>query len=122
MQGDQILSAVIIIVVTILSGLADAQGSIHASRIWQNGQLVVGELAQAAGFFAVGIGMYFVAIRFMQQVGIVSPEIQTTIWFGFMIVGVALFNRAFFQWNTLDQIVALVVIGGILWLSIRTGS
>jgi len=119
MPVDQVVSVVMIVVVTILSGLADAQGAVYASRIWQNGQLVPSELGAAALFFTVGIGLYFIAIRFMQQVGIVAPEIQSAMWYAVVIVGIALISHAFFGWNMLDQIVALGVIGGIIWLSIR---
>jgi divalent metal cation (Fe/Co/Zn/Cd) transporter len=122
MQPNQIFSIIAIIVLTVLSGLTDAQGAVSASRMWQNGQLVPGELARASFFFAVGIALFFVAIRFMQQVGIVSAEIQSALWYSVVIVGIALISRAFFRWNIVDQIVALVVLGGILWLAVRTGA
>jgi hypothetical protein len=90
--------------------------------MWQEGRLDGGALARSALGFAVGISLYWVAIRFMREIGIVAPEVQTTIWFGVMIVGVAILSGAFLRWKLADQIVAILVVIGIGWLSFRTSA
>lgn len=122
MSLPQIGQAALIIVLTIISGLADAQGAIHAAKIWQDGNLVWDELGKSALGFGVGIFVYWIVIRFMKELGIVAPEVQAVMWFGVMMVGVALFSGAFFRWRLLEQAVAIVVLLGIGWLSFRTGA
>ncbi len=121
MSFEESISILVIVVVTIISGYSDAQGVLHAAKVWHDGKLVAGELARSALGFAIGISMYWVAVRYMEKVGIFAPEIQTVIWFGVMIIGVALASRAFFDWNVVDQLVALGVFAGVVWLSIRAG-
>jgi hypothetical protein len=118
---DQIINIALIVILTTISGYFDAQGAIAAANIWQNGQLVGSELLKSGASFAAGITAYWFSLRFMKAIGIVSPEVQTAIWFTVMIVGVALSSGAFFKWKFPEQIVAVIVISGILWLSIRTG-
>jgi hypothetical protein len=122
MSLAQIVNGLIIIALTIVSGLADAQGAIHAAKIWQEGHLVWDELGKSALGFGVGIFVYWIVIRFMKEVGIVAPEVQAVLWFGVMMIGVALFNGAFFRWQRLEQVVAIAVLVGIGWLSFRTGA
>lgn len=112
----------VILVMTILSGIGDSQGFVHATNIWQNGRLVWSELGKSAlGFFA-GILIYWLVLRFMREVGIVTPEIQTLIWFAVTLVGVALAGGNLFKWQLVDQVVALSVLIGIGWLLLRTGA
>ena len=111
----------VIIVLTLLSGVGDAYGFTHAALVWQNGRLVWGELARSALGFAVGIGLYWVVLRFMTAAGIVAPELQTIAWFGVTLIGVGLLSGRFLVWARLDQLVALLVLAGIGWLLVRTG-
>jgi hypothetical protein len=122
MSLAQIGQAVLIIALTIVSGLSDAQGAIHAAKIWQDGNLVWDELGKSALGFGIGIFVYWIVIRFMKELGIVAPEVQAVLWFGVMMIGVALFNGAFFRWQRLEQVIAVVVLLGIGWLSFRTGA
>jgi len=110
----------LIIILTVLSGLGDAQGFIHASKIWMNGKLAWPELLKSGLGFGFGIITFWIAIRYMREVGIVLPEIQTTIWFVAAIIGVAILGGHFFQWKPLEQLVAVGVITGIGWLLLRT--
>lgn len=121
MTFESIRDGLLIIILTTISGLSDAQGVIHAANIWQQGTLNGLELGKSALFFTVGISVYWIAIRFMKSLGIVSPEIQTVIWFGVMILGVAFTSGAFFKWKLADQLVGVAVLTGIVWLSVRTG-
>jgi len=116
----QVLIIVLIIILTILSGWGDAHGFLHASRMWAGGKLIWLEVMKSALGFAVGIGLYWICIRFVQEFKVVSPEVQTLAWFATTMVGLALFSGKFFQWQQSDRIVGIVVLGGIVWLMIRT--
>ncbi|MES1204434.1 MAG: hypothetical protein ABUS79_00730 [Pseudomonadota bacterium] len=105
---------------TLVSGVADAQGFIHAARIWQDGKLVWSELGKSAIGFVAGIGMYWLSLRYMKALGVVTPEVQTLIWFGVTLVGVAIISGRAFKWPLLDQGVAVAVLVGIGWLIFRT--
>jgi hypothetical protein len=112
----------LILGLTLISGIADAQGFIHAARIWQEGKLHWGELGKSGLGFSVGIAVYWVSLKYMREVGVVTPEIQTLIWFGVTIVGVALVSGRVFLWPVRDQVVAVGVLAGIGWLLFRTAS
>lgn len=117
---EQLGSYAMIIVLTILSGIADAQGFLHAARIWQNGSLIWVELGRSALGFTIGIMLYWLVLRNMNAVGITSPEIQTITWFGVTLIGVALISGSFLKWTLLDQVIAVLVLFGIGWLMFRT--
>ena len=119
---EQLGSYLIIILLTIVSGLADAQGFLHAARIWQGGSLIWGELGRSALGFIVGIALYWLALRSMNAVGIISPEIQTVTWFGVTLIAVALVSGSFIKWTLIDQVITLVVLCGIGWLIFRTST
>ena len=119
MDGQRVLLLLLIISITLLSGLGDAQGFIHAARMWDAGRIIWLEVGKSAVGFSVGIGMYWFCLRFLQDFSIISPEIQTIGWFSVTIVGVALFSGQFLQWRRIDQIVGVTVLFGIAWLLIR---
>jgi len=112
----------LLIVIILLSGLADSQGFIHASKMWVSGRLVWAELLKSGLGFGFGIVTFWIAVRYMREVGIVSAEIQTMLWFGTAIIGVAIASGHFLQWKPLDQLVALGVVTGIGWLLVRTSA
>jgi hypothetical protein len=120
MTPEKIGPFALIVVLTVVSGLADAQGFIHASNIWQSGRIAWDALVRSALGFAVGITLYWLALRWMKEIGIVAPEVQTVAWFGVTIVGVALAGGSFFRWQVADQVVAIAVLCGIGWLMLRT--
>lgn len=120
-MADQIRPLLMIVALTTISGLCDAQGVLHAARVWQDGRLIWREVLFSAVGFGFGIGLYWLVVRYMQMLGINAPEIQTLIWFGVMVVGVALISGAFFRWQVTDQMIGVAVLIGIVWLSIRTG-
>ena len=111
----------IIFILTLISGLADAQGAVHAAKVWQGDRLDWAELGKSALGFAIGISVFWVVIKYMTALGIVAPEIQTITWFSMMIIGVALFSGAFFRWQWTEKVVAVGVLAGIGWLLFRTG-
>ena len=121
MNFHQIILIILIVVLTLFSGVADAQGFIHASTAWVDGKVIWAEGLKSLLGFGIGAVCYILVTNYLKQVGIVSAEIQTIIWFTVTIIGVALFNRKILHWQIIDQIVALAVIGGVAWLLVRTG-
>lgn len=108
------------IFLTILTGLGDSQGFIHASRVWDKGVFVWGEAFKSAGGFALGTAAYWIIVKFLQHHGVVTAEIQTLSWFAITIIGVSLASGKFFQWTLFDQILAASILFGIGVLMIRT--
>jgi hypothetical protein len=47
--------------------------------------------------------------------------LQTLVWSGETITGVALFSRTFPLWQTADQVVGIAALIGIGWLTYRVG-
>jgi len=121
MSVNQVGIIVLLIVLTLISGVADAQGFVHAANIWQGGKLIWPEVMKSAVGFGIGIVMYWICIRFLQDFRIFSPEIQTLAWFTATIIGVALFSGKFLHWHTVDQIVGIAVLCGVAFLLFRTG-
>jgi len=121
MTEGQLKSLGLIVAITLLSGIADAQGFLHAAKIWQDGKLVWAELGKSATGFGIGIGSYWLSLRYMKALGVVTPEVQTLTWFTVTLVGVALINGKIFKWPLIDQLVALVVLLGVGFLLVRTG-
>jgi hypothetical protein len=120
MFNEQVKRFALILGLTLISGIADAQGFIHAATIWQEGKVHWSELGKSALGFGVGLGMYWISLKYMRELGIVTPEIQTLIWFVVTIVGVAVVSGRAFQWPVADQTVAVAVLAGICWLLFRT--
>lgn len=121
MSINQVGIIFLLIVLTLISGVADAQGFVHAANIWQSGKLVLPEVMKSALGFGIGILMYWICIRFLQDFRIFSPEIQTLAWFTATIIGVALFSGKFLHWDTINQIVGVLVLCGVAFLLFRTG-
>jgi hypothetical protein len=117
----QVIIIMLIILLTLLSGLADAQGFIHASTTWVNGKLIWAEGLKSLLAFGIGAICYLLGANFLKQAGIVLPEIQTIIWFVVTIIGVAVISGRFLHWHLLDQLVGIAVLCGIAWLLVRTG-
>jgi hypothetical protein len=101
--------------------MGDAFGFVHSARVWQEGKPVWVELVKATAGFAVGISAYWFAVRYLNQVGEFAPEAQTLAWFVVTMVGMAMVSRAFFAWQTSEQLVAVSILGSIGWLLLRTG-
>jgi len=110
----------LLIALTLISGLADAQGFIHASNVWLNGKLIWAEVIKSALGFGSGIVAYWICIRFLQGFRIISPEIQTVGWFTTTIIGVAMFSGKFLHWQIVDQMVGMAVLLGVVWLLARS--
>lgn len=55
---------------TLLSGVGDIYGFVHASGAWRGGALVGSELGRSAAGFAVGIGSYWLVVRHLGTLGV----------------------------------------------------
>ena len=121
MDINKVGAAILIIVFTLLSGFGDSKGFVLSAKVWESGRLVWQEAVKASIGYGFGILMYWLAIRYLNQFGIVSPEIQTLGWFVVTIVGVAMFSGDFLKWQIIDRVVAICVLAGVGWLLFRTG-
>ena len=119
MSIHQISIVVLLIALTLISGLADTQGFVHASNVLLNGKLIWPEVIKSALGFGLGIVAYWICIKFLQDFRIISPEIQTIGWFAATIIGVAIFSGKFWHWQIVDQIVGIAVLLGVAWLLAR---
>ena len=116
---EQLRLTIIAVSLIVVSGTFDAIGFTYAARIWQENHLQWKALVHSAVGFATGIAIYWFTIRYFWELGVVSPELQTLIWFGTTLVGVAILSGRFLQWHSSDQFVAVLVLAGIAWLLVR---
>ncbi len=120
MTGDQLKISMLITGFTIAAGILDALAFTYSSSMWQSGRLVASQATKAAVTFALGITMYWGAIRYLGEAGVVLPEIQTLIWFTVTIIGVTILGGRFLSWPILEQVVAINVLFSLGWLITRT--
>lgn len=106
---------------TLLSGVGDALGFIHAGKVWQDDQFVWREALWSALGFSAGVFMYWLALRHLTEFGVASTEVQTLFWFGITLVGVAVLSGQFVRWQAVDQAIGFAVLAGIGWLLVRAG-
>lgn len=105
---------------TVLSGVGDAWGFVHAGKVWNGGEFHWLTALKSAAGFQFGVLMYWFALRHLQASGVVAVEVQTLFWFGATIIGVALLGGQFLRWPLADQLAACAVLLGIGWLMFRT--
>ena len=122
MTEDQLKISMLITGFTIAAGILDALAFTYSSSMWQGGRLVASQASKAAVSFALGITMYWGAIRYLGEAGVVLPEIQTLIWFTVTIIGVTILGGRFLSWPLLEQIVAVNVLFSLGWLITRTST
>lgn len=121
-MSQHVTSIMLVVLLTIVSGICDARGFIHGARVWADGHLVYAELARSALGFFLGIIFHWWSIRYLNQIGDFSPEFQTVLWFGVTLVGVAISSGRFVAWAALDQAIGVLVLCGIAWLFMRIES
>lgn len=107
---------------TVGAGVLDSLAFTYSASMWQGGRLVWAQASKAAVSFALGIAMYWGAIRYLGEAGVVLPEIQTLIWFAVTIIGVTILGGRFIHWPLLDQVVAANVLVSLGWLITRTSA
>ena len=110
----------LITVFPLLSGLGDAQGFVHAGRVWDGGHFNWLVALKSAAGFQFGVVMYWFAVRHLASQGVVAPEVQTLFWFSATIIGIAALSGQFMRWAFVDQLAAAAVLCGITWLMLRT--
>ncbi len=121
MNIDVARTVVVVIVLTLLSGFGDAQGFFHASNIWVKGKFISFEAVKSGIGYIFGTVMYWFALKYLAEIKVISPEIQFAGWFVVAYVGVAILSGKIAQWHVIDQVVALAVFIGFVWLFFRTG-
>jgi len=115
------VAVTLFIALTAVTGLADSQGFVHASRIWDDGRWMWREAWMSGVAFAVGVVSYWVVVRFVAELGVRSAAIQTMGWFAVTIAAVAL-TEGGHKWEALDVVTAIVVVGGLGLLLYRTAA
>lgn len=112
---------VILAALTVLTGLGDSQGFLHASKVWNQGEFVWLEAVKSATGILVGTLAYWGVVKFLQEYGVRAAELQTLGWFAITIIGVAVASGKFLTWTLFDQIFAFILLLGIASLIARTG-
>ncbi len=115
----KILYVVLVVALTLFSGLADSRAFLFAAQTWHDDRLNLLLLGKALVFFAIGILLYVLSLKFLRYLGVYSATIQTSLWFMATIIGLALISGEFVRWQRLDQAVAIVVAAGLTWLVVR---
>jgi len=110
------LSALLVLVLTVTSGVMDARGFVYAGKAWPGGNLDWTAVGQSMLAFLAGISLYIGAVRFMQAMGLNAVALQSGIWFVATAIGIAALDGTVVQWTRLQQLVALGVIAGLAWL------
>ena len=115
-----LLPTILAVVFMSLAGMADALCFTSVARVWQRNTIIWPEVGKAAIWVSIGFVTYLVAAIFLTIRGVTSAELQTMIWFAMTTIGVATISRQFLNWSRPDQLVAVLVLGGIIWLLLRT--
>ncbi|HZF17942.1 MAG TPA: hypothetical protein VE046_18595 [Steroidobacteraceae bacterium] len=115
----KILYVVLVVALTLFSGLADSRAFLFAAQTWHDDRLNLQLLGKSLLFFAIGILLYVLSLKFLRYLGVHSATIQTSLWFMATIVGLAVISGEFVRWHRLDQAIALVVAAGLTWLVVR---
>lgn len=107
------------LLLTLLSGIGDAYGFVHAARIWRDDLVHWPALGRSALGFGGGMAMQWMALRYLHRLGVTVAELQTMLWFTVTMIGIAVLSRSALQWAPGDRLVALGVLCGLGWLIAR---
>jgi hypothetical protein len=110
------MKILLVLVLTLASGVMDARGFVYAGRAWPDGRLDWTSVGQSMLAFFAGISLYIGAVRFMQAMGLNAVALQSGIWFVATAIGVAALDGTVLQWTRVQQVVAIGVIAGLTWL------
>lgn len=119
MALDTALSLAAVLVLCVISGLADAQGFVHASHVWRADGVAWAPLGRSGLGFAVGICSYVCSIRFMNRVGLATADLQYLVWFLVTLIGVAVASGSIRRWSRADLVVCVTVVAGLCWLTVK---
>jgi hypothetical protein len=106
----------LVALLTVGSGLLDARAFVFASRAWPDGRLDWRMALVSLACFAGGIGLYMVAVKFMQNAGIAGVALQSGIWFVVTAIGIAVMDGTIVQWTRSQQVVGAAVAIALCWL------
>jgi hypothetical protein len=116
----KLITILILIIATIISGYADSRGFIYSSQIWVNNSIDYVAVMKSGAGFMVGIFAYWIVIKSLQDLNVASSsEIQTLGWFVITIVGVAISSGDFIKWDSIDKLISLSIVGGFCLLLVR---
>jgi hypothetical protein len=110
------LSALLVLILTLTSGVMDARGFVYAGRSWPGGHIDWNAVGMSMLAFFAGISLYIAAVRFMQTMGLNAVALQSGVWFVATAVGIAAMDGTVAQWTRLQQVIALMVMAGLAWL------
>jgi hypothetical protein len=113
---NRVLSGVIVLLLTLLSGFMDAKGFVYAARAWPEGRLDLRFATASMLSFFAGLSLYIAAVRFMKGVGVNAVALQSGIWFIITAVGIAAMDGSVLQWSRTQKVVAFFVATGLGWL------
>jgi len=89
---EQFRLTIVAVSLIVVAGACEAIGFTYVAKIWQDNPLPWKTLLHSAWGFASGIALYWFTVRYFGELGLVSPELETLIWFGTIFVGVAMLN------------------------------
>jgi hypothetical protein len=110
------LSLLLVLILTVTSGVMDARGFLYAGRAWPEGHIDWTAVGQSMLAFFAGISLYIGAVRFMKQMGLGAVALQSAIWFAVTAIGISALDGTVMQWTRLQQLVGVAVVGGLAWL------
>jgi len=119
MALDTVLAFSAVLVLCVLSGLADSQGFVHASFIWRDEGVSWVSLGRSSVGFIIGMSSYWMSIRFMNRVGLTTADLQYLVWFFITLIGVGVATGSIRRWTSIDVAVGVVVIAGLCWLTMK---
>ncbi len=117
---SQLVNALLVFGLTVLSGVLDARGFIYASRAWPGGLFDLKWAASAVVAFVGGLSCYVVAVRYMQGFGLQGVALQSALWFLVTGIGVAMMDGTILGWSRTQQVIGMLVAIGLGWLIVST--
>jgi hypothetical protein len=114
-------NVVVAVGLTVSSGLCDAFGFVHASRVWKHGHFALHNAVVALSLFLLGALTYIFVIKYLDRLGVTSTEIQTLGWFATTVVGIAVIERSIFGWTLTDKAMLILAAFSVGWLVVRQG-
>ncbi len=119
MALDTVLAFSAVLVLCVVSGLADSQGFVHASDVWHDERVSWPSLGRSGLGFVVGMSSYWMSIRFMNRVGLATADLQYLVWFLITLLGVGIATGSIRRWTSIDIAVGVLVVAGLCWLTMK---
>jgi hypothetical protein len=117
---SQLGNGILVLVLTVLSGVLDGRGFLYAARAWPGGSLDLRMAGASVLAFAAGLSCYVLAVKFLQQLGVGSVALQSGIWFVVTAIGISVMDGRIGEWTRMQQVVAVMIAAGLCWLIAST--